>query len=134
LTGLALSLALAGSVAVATPASAATQFWAYTTNYDAYASLYYQYDQHDSAGYYHISVTDASVKDTGPCGDGWGGVLRMYYTNRYDEVQETLAYAQDCSSKSARDQDKTGYKDVWFEVCNWNTTTGEAYTCVRLHK
>jgi hypothetical protein len=124
-------------IAVAAPASAATLFVGSTTNGAASALMYYQYDQCNSAGYCHISVSAAQVEDSAfpPwAGDGWGGILYMHYTTRTGTYRENLGVAPDEGWKFVDDFERTGYKDVWFQVCNYNESTGERYSCARLRK
>jgi hypothetical protein len=126
-------VAMVLTIAFAAPASAATLFTAHTKNEATGASLLYHYDRCNSAGYCHIVVTDAQVVDMEDwCGDGWGGVLSMHHSD--SDTPEDLAVSADCNEAWGRDIDRTGYKDVWFEVCNLNATTGQRYSCVRLHK
>src|ERR1044072_5145971 len=83
------------AIASGTPASAATFFWAETTNGAASATLYYQYDSPNN-GYYHITVESGQVSDRPDWyGDGWGAKLYMHYTSRTGTYRETLATAPD---------------------------------------
>ncbi|MEU1940974.1 MULTISPECIES: hypothetical protein [unclassified Streptomyces] len=120
------------AIASAAPASAATYFWADTTNRAAHANLYYQYDSPNN-GYYHITVDTVSVNDSS-YGDGWGGRLYMHYTSRTGTHTETLATAPDEGFDGPADFERTGYKDVWFELCNHSDSTGQIASCARLHK
>jgi hypothetical protein len=131
LVALALTITFAGS------ASADTLFTGYSGNAASNASLYYQYDTCDSAGYCHIKVTETEVADNPKwCWDGWGSVLVMHYKTRSssNEQQRDLTKAGDCDYNFGGPIDSSGYKGVWFEVCNWNPSTDQRYTCGRLHK
>jgi hypothetical protein len=134
LAGLVLSLTIAA------PASAATFFHAWTNNEAANAELYYHYDKCDKDGYCRISVEGAQVSDSLEDkwrGDGWGGQLFMHYEpNSGGTFTEVLATALDEDWGFRPDFTRTGYKNVWFEVCNRQDSTDRiAYSsCVRLHK
>ncbi|MEU0878283.1 hypothetical protein ABZ345_06760 [Lentzea sp. NPDC005914] len=128
------------SLTVAAPASAATTFYALTNNEAASALVRYHYDKCDKNGYCHISVQEAQVSDGSADkwrGDGWGGQLFMHYKpDSGGTFTEVLATAVDDGWGFRPNFERTGYKDVWFDVCNHEDSTDLIAwsSCVRLHK
>ncbi|WP_251096669.1 hypothetical protein [Streptomyces sp. Caat 7-52] len=57
----------------------------------------------------------------------------MHFKTTLYSVARDLVHSRDCDSASGQDIEGTGYKDVWFEVCNENLS-GDRPSCARLHK
>ncbi|WP_190199961.1 hypothetical protein [Streptomyces djakartensis] len=114
-----------------TAATAASLFSAYTTNGAAYGNVSYTYWS-TGDGYYGIEVTSPYAVDIRP-NDEYGAVLRMHYDSRSGTGQvRSLVKVLPEEYGTGSSFSGTGYRNVWFDVCNWHWLSEAVYSCARL--
>ncbi|MFF3584560.1 hypothetical protein [Streptomyces mirabilis] len=107
-------------------------FEAYSSNNASYGYLDYRYES-TGGGWYKAEFYLANLDDL-KYGDGWGGVIRINYGTPAGAKWGIVAQVDDGGLDFNPGETYYNVKDVWFEVCNWNPSSGATYSCMRMHK
>ncbi|MFI9542625.1 hypothetical protein ACIHAR_01335 [Streptomyces sp. NPDC052016] len=124
--------------ALAQPAQAAANwtnwatFSAYSTNYASYGYLDYRYEA-TGGGWYKAEFSYANISDL-KYGDGWGSVIRARYDTPQGARWGVVAQADDGDGDFNVGETYYNVKNMWFEVCNWDMSSGAMYSCARMYK
>ncbi|WDT58504.1 hypothetical protein [Streptomyces sp. G7(2002)] len=134
------SMAAVGAMALtaATPAEA-TPAWTNWATYEAtssnnasYGTLDYRYES-TGGGWYKADFSYINLNDMRG-GDGWGSAIRSHYDTPSGAQWGLLAQVDDFGGEFRPGETYYNVKNVWFEVCNWNPSSGAMNSCVKMRK